>query len=298
MTTVLCLGEALIDIVHRPDGQVAEHVGGSPLNVAGGLARLGHPTRLACWIGADEHGRMIQEWLEHHGVALAEGAESAERTATAAATLDTTGQATYEFDITWDLPELDLDDVDHAHTGSIAAVLAPGADKVLAGLRAAKEQGATISYDPNMRPALMGTPDAVRDRVEEIIAISDLVKASDEDIAWLHPGRDAEEVLLDWASRGPRAVLMTRGGEGAAFVRDGVVEYVDPRRVEVTDTVGAGDSFMAGLVSALLDVRALGRGATGPIGEQVLRDAIARAVTTSAITVTHAGAYAPTRDEL
>lgn len=298
MNTVLCLGEALIDVVHRTDGDVQEHVGGSPLNVGGGLSRLGHPARLACWIGRDPRGLMIQQWLSEHAVLLAPGSDRADGTPTATATLDSSGAATYEFDLEWDLPDVDLDDVGHVHTGSIAAVLQPGADKVLQILEQAKQAGITISYDPNMRPALMGTPEAVRQRVEQVIALSDVVKASDEDIAWLYPDDRAEDVLLRWGQLGPRAVVMTRGGEGASFVATGGLEQVSPRRVDVVDTVGAGDSFMAGLVSGLLDAEALGRDAGGAITEQVLRAAIDRAVATSAVTVTHAGAYAPTRDEL
>ncbi|MGD7733110.1 carbohydrate kinase family protein [Propionibacteriaceae bacterium G57] len=302
MNTVLCLGEALIDVVHSPDGSVAEHVGGSPLNVAGGLSRLGHPTTLACWVAEDDHGDLIREWLADHVVAMAAGSESAARTATAAATLDAHGQATYGFDIEWDLPPVDLAGVVHVHTGSIAAVLAPGADKVFDALGQAVAAGATISYDPNMRPALMGRPELVRDRVEQIIALADLVKASDEDIAWLYPGQDAGEVLQRWAGLGAGLVVMTRGGEGAAFVRGDDVVAVAPRRVSVGDTVGAGDSFMAGLVSGLLDAGLLGAGrgqlaAAGGAGAGI-DAALDRAVAASALTVTRRGAYAPTRDEL
>ncbi|MGA4507835.1 PfkB family carbohydrate kinase [Propionibacteriaceae bacterium G1746] len=302
MNTVLCLGEALIDVVHSPDGSVAEHVGGSPLNVAGGLSRLGHPTTLACWVAEDDHGDLIREWLADHVVAMAAGSESAARTATAAATLDAHGQATYEFDIEWDLPPVDLTGVVHVHTGSIAAVLAPGADKVFDALGQAAAAGATISYDPNMRPALMGRPELVRDRVEQIIALADLVKASDEDIAWLYPGQDAGEVLQRWVGLGAGLAVMTRGGEGAAFVRGDEVVAVAPRRVVVGDTVGAGDSFMAGLVSGLLDAGLLGAGrgqlaAAGGAGAGI-DAALDRAVAASALTVTRRGAYAPTRDEL
>lgn len=304
MTTVLCLGEALIDVVHAPGREPSEFVGGSPLNVAGGLARLGHHTRLAAWFAADSHGAMIQRWLDEHAVLLAPGSDGAEFTPTAIATLDEQGQASYTFDLVWDLPEVDLDGIAHVHTGSIAAVLQPGADKVLEVLRRAKDAGATISYDPNMRPALMGQPDDVRGRVEQIISLADVVKASDEDITWLYPDDVVEEVLELWVSMGPGLVVMTRGALGAVALQPSsdTPITVEPRRVQSVDSVGAGDSFMAGLVSGLLDDDLLGTpqasSALYRAPESGVGQALARAATTSSITVTHAGAYAPTRAEL
>lgn len=301
MNTVLCVGEALIDVVHTVDGRVSEHVGGSPLNVAGGLSRLDHPTTLACWLADDDHGHLIREWLADHVVAMAPGSEGAPRTATAKATLDAAGQARYEFDLEWDLHPVDLEGVVHVHTGSIAAVLAPGADKVFDVLQRAAAAGATISYDPNMRPALMGSPDQVRERVEQIVAISDVVKASDEDIAWLYPDEPLGQVLLRWSAMGAGLVVMTRGVEGAVFVHGDDIIPVPPRRVEVGDTVGAGDSFMAGLLSGLLDAGLLGtgRGNVAATGDQSgIRAALVRAVQTSSLTVSREGAYAPTRTEI
>ncbi|MGA4670715.1 carbohydrate kinase family protein [Propionibacteriaceae bacterium Y1923] len=301
MNTMLCLGEALIDVVHSPDGSVVEHVGGSPLNVAGGLTRLDHPTTLACWIAEDDHGDLIRQWLADHVVALAPGSEAAPRTSVAQATVDEQGQATYEFDLVWDLPPVDVAGATHVHTGSIAAVLAPGADKVFEVLQRAAALGATISYDPNMRPALMGSPALVRDRVEAIIAISDLVKASDQDVAWLYPDEPLGQVLLRWKALGAGLVVMTQGVKGAVFVHGDDIVPVPPLRVEVADTVGAGDSFMAGLVSGLLDVGLLGagRGRLAVDGQhQGIPEALVRAVATASITVARPGAYAPTRDEI
>lgn len=301
MNSVLCLGEALIDVVHAADGSVHEYVGGSPLNVAGGLTRLGHPTTLACWIGEDDHGDMIREWLADHVVVLAAGSEAAGRTATAQAALDEQGQATYTFELEWDLPEVDLTGVTHVHTGSIAAVLPPGADKVLDALQRAAAAGATISYDPNMRPALMGSPEQVRERVEQIIALSDVVKASDQDVMWLYPDEPPGRVLLRWAELGAGLVVMTQGVKGAVFVHGDDIIPVPPVRVEVADTVGAGDSFTAGLLSGLFDVGLLGagRGRLAAAGEHAgIPDALVRAVATASLTVSRKGAYAPTRQEI
>ena len=300
----LVLGEALIDAVLALDGGVVEHVGGSPANVAFGLGALGHQVSFATWFGADARGQRIADACSAAGVTLVEGSQAAVRTSVAQATLDDKGAATYDFDITWELPALDQSVAyGHAHTGSIAATLEPGGTAVLETLRALRET-ATISYDPNMRPTLMGSPDAVRSRVENIISVSDVVKASDEDVAWLYPGESVSSVLSRWRDLGAQLTVLTMGGAGAMYGVLASTEFTTllPGELKVVDTVGAGDSFMAGLISGLLDAGLLG----GPEARQRLRDAthdtvdgaLSRAMSTAAVTVTRAGAYAPRRSEL
>ena len=300
----LVLGEALVDAVSGPDGGVDEHVGGSPANVAFGLAALGHEVRLATWIGQDERGARIEEVAAGHGVVLTPGSHGADRTPVARATLDHAGGATYTFDLTWDLPETeDLGAYGHVHTGSIAAVLEPGGAKVRRTLERARPS-ATVSYDPNARPALMGTPDAVRPVVESVIASADVVKMSDEDIAWLFPGQDLEHVVRRWDGTGPSLVVVTRGGGGilARLPRTGEEVTLAAVEATVVDTVGAGDSFMAGLVSGLIDEGLLGgpeaRRRLGVAGLERVRPALDRALRTAAETVSRPGAFAPSRADL
>ena len=179
---VLCLGEALIDVVVRGDSR-EEHVGGSLLNVAAGIASLGHPASICAWWGPDERGTRLAQWATSSGVTIVPGTNSAKRTAVAIAQLDAEGRATYEFDLEWEVPPtLDLAPYGHLHTGSIAATLEPGGSAVLDAVRRIKPT-ATVSYDPNIRPALMVSPEAVVGRVEDIVSLSDLVKVSDEDAA-------------------------------------------------------------------------------------------------------------------
>lgn len=300
---VLVLGEALVDVVHQA-GKVSEHVGGSPANVAFGLGRLEHDVTLAAWFAKDERGERIASACRDSGVKVAPGADRASRTSVANAVIDADGKAVYQFDLTWLLPELPLHGtVGHVHTGSIGATLEPGGAQVLRALRDNVDT-ATLSYDPNARPTLMGSPAAVIARVEEIIALCDVVKSSDEDIEWLYPDQSVAFVMRRWLEAGPALVVVTRGGDGAyvAIASDDAIVEVAPNPVTVIDTVGAGDSFMAGLISGLLDADFLG----GPEARAALREArlvdvmpaIDRAISTSSNTVSRAGAYAPTRDEL
>ncbi|KYH46037.1 carbohydrate kinase [Branchiibius sp. NY16-3462-2] len=304
MARVLVAGEALIDVVRRVDGSVEAHVGGSPLNVAVGLARLGHDTELATHIAGDPYGALIVGRLGEDGVQLVPGSDTATRTSTAQATLAEDGSASYEFDIDWRFEQQLSPDFGHFHTGSIAAVLQPGAIQVEQAIRAAREH-ATISFDPNARPSLMGDPHDARAQIEQLIGLSDVVKASDEDIEWLY-GQQAslDAVLALWARLGPSLTVATRGPDGARvhLARTGEFADVLGASVDVVDTVGAGDSFQSGLVSGLLDAGLLG----GPDSRAALRGAsltdvlpaAARAVACSAITVSRAGANPPHREEL
>ncbi len=303
---VLVVGEALVDAVVKGGQTNAEHVGGSPANVAFGLGALGHEVSLASWFGSDERGDRIAAKCAEKGVRVVAGSRGAEHTSVAYASIDAHGQASYTFDLTWTVPDLSsLTDVGHLHTGSIAATIEPGGTQVLEAIQA-KHAHATISYDPNMRPSLMGSADDVRARVEALVGLSDVVKASDEDVQWLYPGAFLPDVLRRWEALGAALVVVTRGGKGAVYaVRSaGATEVttVPARATTVIDTVGAGDSFMAGLVSGLLDQGYLGgpdaRARLATAGIDDVRASVDRALRTSGITVGHAGAYAPTRAEL
>ena len=303
-TPVLVVGESLVDIVRRADGSTDRHPGGSPANVAIGLARLGHPVRFATRIGTDPDGAAVRAHLEGDGVVLAEGAMVDAATSTATAVLDATGAASYVFDLVWDLPAVDVADAGHLHTGSIAANLAPGAAGVHE-LVAAARAGATTSYDPNLRPRIIGAPDDERPGVERLVALADVVKSSDEDLAWLYPGEPVEAVARRWATSGPALVVVTRGAAGASAWLASDPERVvtaAPRRVDVVDTVGAGDAFMAGLVSSLLDQGLLGgtaqRRALRAAGAADVGAALERATLTSSITCGRPGADPPTRAEI
>lgn len=282
---VLVIGEALMDITTTPGGTV-ETPGGGPANVALGLARRGVETTLLTSIGRDQRGRVIAAHLEESGVGVLPESVHDRPTSTARATLDDSGAARYEFDIAWDIPaELPMQPPAVIHTGSLAALLPPGADAVRTVLAAHPD--AIVTFDPNIRASLIGAADGARASFEEVARRSAVVKLSDEDAAFLYPALSEDAVIAAILALGPRLVAVTRGGKGAvlATARDRV-EVAAPR-VEVVDTIGAGDTFMASLLaeSAVRTGAALSAEDLAAIGR--------RAAAAAAITVSRAGADLP-----
>ncbi len=294
----LVIGEALIDIVEREGTVVGEHVGGSPLNVAVGLARLGRGVDFLTHIADDARGRRIVDYVNSSGVQLVSGSMTAERTPTALATLDANGSAEYVFDMDWQLagtPEVAPPLV--AHTGSIASVLEPGC-RATAALVDAYHPSATITFDPNVRTALIDDDDAVRGRIDRWIQRCDVVKASDEDMRWIEPNRSPEQIARTWLGLGPSIVAVTTGEAGAfAMCAAGTVR-VPALRVKVVDTVGAGDAFMSGLIDGLWSMGLLGaqrRPQLSRIGVDALTAVVQTAALSAALTVARAGADLPDR---
>ena len=306
----LVIGEALVDIVVTPGTQPQEIPGGSPANVALGLARLGREVELSCWIGQDARGQAIRRHLEAAGVHLSPGADGAARTSTAKAVIGADRAATYTFDLEW-APPFPAPAADSTpllvHTGSIAAVLEPGCATVEQVLRAYRASSTTC-YDPNARPQLMGTAAQARATVERLVALSDLVKCSDEDLAWFygldkHDDAAIEAALRGWLQDGPAVVVVTRGKRGAlALSASGArVEVPADPTVVVVDTVGAGDSFMGGLEDGLWSEGLVGasqRAALQAIDAPALERVVRHASAIADITVSRKGANPPTRAEL
>lgn len=297
----LTVGESLTDIVVRAHGDTAEHPGGSPMNVAVALARLGYESHLLTRIGSDGRGRSIREHVEASHVHLTPGSVDARPTSTARATLRPDGSADYAFDLAWDPDPRGLPArIDALHTSSIAAVLDPGAATVAEVIARAAE-GATISYDPNARPALMRDPARTRSLVEALVARADVVKASDEDVTWLYGTDDVEDVVSSWRALGPSITVLTRGGDGAVgFAASGRVP-VEPVRVEIADTVGAGDTFSAGILHGLAQRELLGAPhaeALTAITTGDLAEVLRTAARLAAVTVSRAGANPPWASEV
>lgn len=298
-SSVLVLGEALVDLVRRDGVTVEEAPGGSPANVAVALARLGVPARLLTALGDDERGERVRRWLRDAGVIV--DAVAAPRTATATAHLQPDGSAVYEFDIAWDLASARIEVAERiVHTGSIASLMGPGAEVVRSVLAAARST-ALVTYDPNIRPSLLHDRAAALRGVDDIVALADVVKASDEDLRWLHPDRDPLVTARNWVARGAGLVVVTAGSAGATAVTADATVSVPGREVEVVDTVGAGDTFMGALICGLRD-----EGLRDATHREDLRrldaDAIRRLLdlgaTAAAVTVSRRGADPPRRSEL
>ncbi|GAY09780.1 carbohydrate kinase [Pseudonocardia sp. N23] len=308
---VAVAGEALVDIVPAPVAGYHELApGGSPANTAVGLARLGVPVRMLARLADDLLGRRLRAHLERNEVDLGHVVAAAEPSSMAVVEVDGRGVASYDFrvdgtaDWQWTPAEL-ADALDGSvvalHTGSLALTTAPGG-AVLRDLVRRAAPTTTISYDPNCRPLLMGTPADVLAVVHEVLEVADVVKVSSEDADWLLPGTPYEAVVDDWIARGAAVVAVTLGADGVlAGTAGGVRTRLPGRPVDVVDTVGAGDTFSAGLLAGLH-----GRGLLGASAREALRaigsadfDAVLDgAVRAAAITCSRRGADPPTAAEL
>jgi fructokinase len=304
------IGEALVDLVDNGDHRTyTAHPGGSPLNVAVGLARLGHPTNLLARLAADAFGRVLRAHAADNGVGLDAAVHAVEPTTLAVVSLDDQGRATYDFyldgtaDWQWTADELAAipSSTSILHTGSLASWTAPGDARIADAVAAARVTGdVLVSYDPNVRPALIGTPERGRALIEKFVAAAHVVKASDEDLGWLYPDSGADAVAAAWLQLGARMIVVTAGPDGAHAYRAGHSPIGrTPPPVTVADTVGAGDALMAGLLSSLVQV-----GVNRPEDLAILDDdsvvdgVLARAILTAAITCERPGANPPTASEL
>lgn len=290
---ITVVGEALVDIVtSSAGGPTRAHPGGSPANVALGLARQDLPVVLVTRLGTDSYGDLVREHLTGNGVRLADGWSSPAATSTALARLDEQGRASYEFDITWDVRDLALPAGATAmHTGSLATLLAPGRDGVVDLMSAAREAGVVVSYDPNVRPGLIPDRDAFLADVEHLVTMADMVKLSEEDAEWLWPGEDFTARARGWDRP---LTLMTRGSDGALAITPEHSMPLPGVAVDLVDTVGAGDAFTAGLLAALHRAGLLTPGGLRDAGEPELAAVAAEAILVAALTCARPGADPPT----
>jgi fructokinase len=295
--SVLVVGEALVDEVTTDAGTVS-HPGGSPFNVAVGVARLGVPTLLHTAVGDDRRGALLGAHARESSLELTTESLTTAATSFARARIGEGGIAGYDFSADWHPAPFTLPSTPTlVHVGSIGAMVPPGCDLV-AGIVSALRARSVISFDPNVRPALIADAARARQRAAELIALADVVKASDEDVEWLHPGRNVDDVAAEWLSAGPDLVVITRGDRGpTACSRWGTHRSLLPATA-VTDTIGAGDSFAAGLIVALIDGGAMSPDRLAGLDADRIDAAVEFATRCAAITVSRAGAQPPWRDEI
>jgi fructokinase len=293
------VGEVLIDLI--PEGADRKPVvGGGPANTAKALAKLGIETQFIDGISTDGYGQMAKDELVSTGVKIDYVKYSDMPTCLAIVSLRESGSASYEFVIentaTFDftlgwLPNPQTDRPSLLHIGTLATAIEPGAS-VLFEWAQSVAKVAPIVFDPNIRPAVISDRKQYLAQVERWVAISSAVKVSDEDIRWLYPSLEIDQVVNNWLTKGPSLIVVTYGDKGLTGYQKGEKISVDALLVEVADTVGAGDTVGAILVEAIVK-----NGLDILMGAR-LETMLKRAAKAAAITVSRVGANPPTSEEL
>jgi fructokinase len=299
MSQVWVAGEALIDLI--PDGSDRTPiVGGGPANTAKALSKLGIDTQFIDGISSDKYGQMAKDEMISAGVKLDYVKYSDKPTCLAIVSLSDSGSASYEFVIqntaTFDftlnwLPNPQTERPSLLHIGTLATAIEPGAS-VLFEWAQYVAKVAPIVFDPNIRPAVMNDREKYMKQVERWVSISSAVKVSDEDIRWLYPSLEIEQVVNNWLAKGLSLIVVTYGDKGLAGYRVGEKVSVDGIKVAVADTVGAGDTVGAILVEAIV------KDGLDSLSGVRLEMMLKRAAMAAAITVSRSGANPPTLKEI
>jgi fructokinase len=317
---ILVIGEALIDLIENryQAGAFNAVVGGANANVALALARRGTKHQFLGRISNDRFGKIIRDRLESNGVNLEHSIDATELTTLAVVSIDSQGVPNYSFyvngtaDWGWTPAELPTDiDLENMHAtaiqfGCLTMAMAPGNAVIEEWAKAHYDQkSVTISHDINMRPALGFEREVERQRVERVNSFSHVIKASDEDIQWLYgldEGADVDSIVNAWIGDTGRHVFVTRGGDGTSIYRPGGVRIdVPSRKINVVDTVGAGDTFCANMLGQLSDLDALGTDAFDRLtnlSDEAWRELVHTSGIAASITCERAGCEPPTKPEL
>ena len=306
---ILSCGEALIDMLPRrsTDGEAAfaPYAGGAVFNTAMALGRLGAPSGFFSGISNDMLGEILAETLTASGVDISLCARS-DRPTTVAFVKLVNGQATYAFYdegtagrmlALGDLPELGVE-VEAVFVGGICLVNDPAASTYEA-LQAREAPLRVTMIDPNIRPGFIaGKEVAYRARIERMVARADIVKLSDEDLHWLEGTGDLASLARGILAKGPKVVFITEGAAGARAVTASQDRFVAAQKVTVVDTVGAGDTFNAGVLAAFHQAGALSKARVASLTDAELDAALSLGTRAAAVTVSRAGANPPWTNEL
>jgi fructokinase len=305
---ILCCGEALIDMLPRrsaaDEPAFAPYAGGALFNSAIALGRLGAPVEFFSGLSTDLFGQQLVRALAESGAGTRYAHFSPRPTTLAFVDLKD-GHASYVFYDEGtagrmlsreDLPDL-AGDVEALLFGAISLIPEP-CGSTYEALMAREHKARVMMLDPNIRPGFI--PDRARhaDRIRRMMAMADIVKLSDEDLAWFGEPGAQEEVARAWLERGPKLVIVTQGSKGAvAYSRDHMVA-VRPETVKVVDTVGAGDTFNAGILASLHEQGLLSKPAIAALSQGAIRQALTLGAKAAAVTVSRAGANPPWRHEI
>jgi fructokinase len=292
-------GEVLIDLI--PDGTERKAVvGGGPANTAKALAKLGLAPQFIDGISSDQYGQMALKELHHDGVLLDYVNFSDKPTCLAIVSLSAASEATYEFVIdetaTFDFSHSWLPDPFELkpallHIGTLVTAIEPAAS-ILHEWASKVAEVAPVVFDPNIRPAVMGNRDLYVAAIEKWVAISAAVKVSDDDLYWLYPNQDIELIVKRWIADGVALVVVTYGAKGLTGYTAAGSVAVEAVKVEVVDTVGAGDTVGAVLVEAIVE-----KGLSNLTGD-LLKQTLTRAAKAAAITCSRMGAKPPSKMEI
>lgn len=257
MSDVVVAGEALVDLVLAPvtDQPLGAHLGGGPFNAARALGRLGVDVAFVGALSTDRFGRRAVAALTQDGVSLDRVQGTALPTTMAVAALDETGAATYTFYTQGTsapgVVEVDLTDTAAVHVGTLGLVLEPIGTTLEQAVLALPDD-VLVMLDPNCRPSVIWDAAGFRARIKRLAARADVLKVSTDDLDWLSPGVDPVEAGRALATRAGALVLVTAGEHGVTLVTADRVDHVPAARVQVVDTVGAGDTFGAGFLAHTL----------------------------------------------
>ncbi|MDX8538968.1 MULTISPECIES: carbohydrate kinase [Mesorhizobium] len=305
---ILCCGEALIDMLPRTttEGEpaFAPYVGGAVFNTAIALGRLGAPAGFFSGLSSDLFGGQFREALGASKVSSTY-AHTSPRPTTLAFVRLTNGQATYTFYdentagrmlTIEDLPSLGAE-IEAMLFGAISLISEPAGSAYEEFMRR-EHNSRVMMLDPNIRPNFI--PDKAKHlrRIREMMAMADIVKLSDEDLNWFDEAGSHEDVIRNWLDRGPKLIVVTHGSEGAVGYSKSHKVTVMPQKVTVVDTVGAGDTFNAGILASLHEQGLLTKAAIGDLSEDAIRQALALGAKAAAVTVSRAGANPPWRHEI
>lgn len=305
---ILCCGEALIDMLPRQsqagERAFAPYAGGAIFNSAIALGRLGVPVEFFSGLSSDLFGQQIREVLAASNVGSRYADVSARPTTLAFVRLND-GHATYTF---YDentagrmLTEADLpalgDDIDALLFGAISLIPEPCGSAYEALMKREHENRVTL-FDPNIRPGFIQDKQRHLERMERMLAMADIVKLSDEDLSWFGKTGSHDEIATSWLRKGPKLMIVTKGSEGATAYSKHHTVSVTPDKVEVVDTVGAGDTFNAGILASLHEQNALTKNAIAELSETAIHKALTLGARAAAVTVSRAGANPPWRREL
>ncbi|MBA5776049.1 carbohydrate kinase [Stappia sp. F7233] len=305
---ILVCGEALFDMfAEDTDGDLKldARIGGSPFNVAVGLARLERPVSFFAGLSNDLFGRRLQAALKAEGVDLRHAIINDRLTTLSVVDVGPDGSPEYAFYgekaadrqiESTHLPVLD-GSVEAIHIGSFSVMVEPVGSS-LVELVKRESARCVISYDPNIRPTVVADMQLWRDRLEDMLGHIHILKISAEDLEHLYAGASSTEVAQGWLKRGTRLVVVTRGGEGAeAHTRSGMVR-IPGIGVKVVDTVGAGDTFQAAMLAALSERGLLHADALNDLDGELLSGVLSFAAQAAALTCSRRGANLPRRAEL